>query len=49
VLYVTELLGLLCIYAGYRKNVSAKQTVGVSRGEGVSRSSALPASARAAQ
>ena len=49
VLYVTELLGLVCIYAGYRKNVSAKQTVGVARAESVSGSSALPASARAAQ
>ena len=29
VLYVTELLGLLCIYAGYRMNVSTKQSVGV--------------------
>jgi hypothetical protein len=27
VLYVTELMGLLCIYAGYKKNVSSKQTV----------------------
>ena len=28
VLYVTELLGLLCIYAGYRKNVSSKESSG---------------------
>ena len=29
VLYVTELLGLLFIYAGYRMNVSSKQSIGV--------------------
>ena len=38
VLYVTELLGLLCIYAGYRKNVSSKETVRVSRNVEASRS-----------
>ena len=38
VLYVTELLGLLCIYVGYRKNVSSKETVRVSRGAEASRS-----------
>lgn len=37
VLYVTELLGLLCIYAGYRKNVSAKQSVSSRSGAGANR------------